>query len=65
MSKDAVKTVKVKLLKSHQHGQMQYSEGMEIDVPEHDAAWLKNLKIAEDATKNSASPSKPLEDKSA
>ena len=45
---EKLKTVKVKLLKAHKHAGMQYSEGAEIEVPEHDAAWLKNLKIAED-----------------
>ena len=60
MSKDVIKTVKVKLLKDHQHGQMRYSEGMEIEVPEHDADWLKNLKIAEDAKTATV---KPAEDK--
>lgn len=64
MSKDEIKTVKVKLLKDHQHGKMRYSEGMEIEVPEHDAEWLKNLKIAED-TKASVSAAKPVEEKSA
>lgn len=49
MSKDAIKTVKVKLLKDHQHGKMRHSAGMEIEVPQQDAEWLKNLKIAEDA----------------
>ncbi len=64
MSKDEIKTVKVKLLKDHQHGQMRHSEGMEIEVPEHDAEWLKNLKIAED-TKASVSAAKSVEEKSA
>ena len=45
---DKIKTVKVKLLKAHKHAGMQYSEGAEIDVPEHDATWLKNLNIAEE-----------------
>lgn len=62
MSKDAIKTVKVKLLKDHQHGKMRYSAGMEIDVPEHDADWLKNLKIAEDA-KASVAVAKSVEEK--
>ena len=48
---EKLKTVKVKLLKAHKHAGMQYSEGAEIEVPEHDAAWLKNLKIAEDKFK--------------
>ena len=45
---EKLKTVKVKLLKAHKHAGMQYSEGAEIEVPEHDAAWLKNLNIAEE-----------------
>lgn len=64
MTKEPQKMVKVKLLKNHQHGQMKYSKGMEIDIPEHDAIWLKNLEIAEDLAKNSATPSKPVEEKS-
>ena len=64
MSKDEIKIVKVKLLKDHQHGQMRYSAGMEIEVPEHDAEWLKNLKIAEDA-KASVAAAKFVEEKSA
>ena len=64
MSKDEIKTVKVKLLKDHQHGQMRHSAGMEIEVPEHDAEWLKNLKIAEDV-RASAVAAKPVEEKSA
>ncbi|WP_151790014.1 DUF7210 family protein [Acinetobacter junii] len=51
---EKTKTVKVKFLKSHHHAGMQYSEGAEIDVPEHDANWLKNLKIADDAKPSTA-----------
>ena len=64
MSEKTVKTAKVKLLKDHKHGEMRYSAGMEIEVPEHDAEWLKNLKIAEDV-KASAVAAKPVEEKSA
>lgn len=62
MSSNEVKTIKVKLLKAHNHAGMAYSEGMEIAVPEHDAAWLKNLKIAEDAKASTAS-TKTVEEK--
>jgi hypothetical protein len=62
VSKEEAKTVKVKLLKDHQHGKMRHSAGMEIDVPEHDATWLKNLKIAEDVKTATV---KPAEDKTA
>ncbi len=41
--------MKVKLLKAHTHGGVKYDEGMELDVSETDANWLKNLKIAVDA----------------
>ena len=61
---DKIKTVKVKLLKAHKHAGMQYSEGVEIDVPEHDATWLKNLKIAEDAkASTTVSTTKKVEEK--
>ena len=61
---DKIKTVKVKLLKEHKHAGMQYSEGVEIDVPEHDATWLKNLKIAEDAkASTTVSTTKTVEEK--
>ncbi len=63
MSKDAIKTVKVKLLKDHQHGKMRYSAGMEIEVPGHDAEWLKNLKIAEDVKSTVVTPTKTVEEK--
>lgn len=43
-----IKTVKVKLKADHEHGGMKYSAGAEIVLPEHDAVWLKNLKIAEE-----------------
>lgn len=62
MSANPVKTVKVKLLKTHNHAGMAYSEGMEIEVPEHDADWLKNLKIAEDV-KTSTAAMKTVEEK--
>ena len=42
--------------------EMRYSAGMEIELPEHDAQWLKNLKVAEDI-KTSAMVTKPTEDK--
>ncbi|MCU4601861.1 DUF7210 family protein [Acinetobacter ursingii] len=48
MSEKTVKTVKVKLLKPHTHGGMKYDTGFELELPEHDANWLKNLTIAED-----------------
>lgn len=61
---DKIKTVKVKLLKAHKHAGMQYSKGAEIDVPEHDATWLKNLKIAEDAkASTTVSTTKTVEEK--
>lgn len=63
MSKDEIKTIKVKLLKDHQHGKMRYSAGMEIDVPEHDADWLKNLKIAEKVKAAAATQTKTAEEK--
>lgn len=62
MEKNEVKTVKVKLLKAHEHAGMPYSEGMEVEVPEHDANWLKNLKIAEDVKASTAS-TKVVEEK--
>lgn len=62
-AKDAEKTVKVKLLKDHQHGQMRYSAGMEIEVPEHDATWLINVEVAEEVKTTVATTSKPIEDK--
>ena len=62
MSEKTVKTAKVKLLKDHKHVEMRYSAGMEIELPEHDAQWLKNLKVAEDI-KTSAMVTKPTEDK--
>ena len=61
---EKAKTVKVKLLKQHLHAGMQYSKGAEIDVPEHDATWLKNLKIAEDAkASTTVSTTKKVEEK--
>ncbi len=63
---EQVKTVKVKLLKAHNHAGMPYSEGAEIEVPEHDATWLKNLNIAEDVGITptvSAQPTKKVEEK--
>lgn len=51
--KNQVKTIKVKLLRPHQHAGMQYDVGMDIEVSEHDANWLKNLKIAEDVKNTS------------
>lgn len=61
---EEVKTVKVKLLKDHQHGEMRYSAGMEIDIPELDAKWLKNLKIAEDVkTSTAVTTNKTVEEK--
>lgn len=59
---EKVKTIKVKLLADHQHAGMKYSAGVELELPEHDAAWLKNLKIAEDV-KVSTSTAKTVEDK--
>lgn len=61
--KAQAKTVKVKLLKAHQHAGMTYDAGMEIEVPEHDATWLKNLKIAEDVKASFTATAKPVEDK--
>lgn len=63
MSKDVIKTVKVKLLKDHQHGKTRYSAGMEIEVREHDANFLKNLKIVEDFKTSTAVTQKLAEDK--
>ncbi|WP_314338863.1 hypothetical protein [Acinetobacter guillouiae] len=54
--KSEAKTVKVKLTQPHRHAGMQYDSGMEIDVMEHDANWLKNLKIAEDVKNTSVIP---------
>lgn len=48
MSEKTAKTVKVKLLKPHTHNAMKYDVGFELELPQHDAQWLKNLKIAED-----------------
>jgi hypothetical protein len=56
-AKNEAKTVKVKLLKDHNHAGMPYSADMEIDVPAHDAEWLKNLKIAEDVKASAATKS--------
>lgn len=61
-TKNEVKTVKVKLLQPHHHAGMSYGADMEIEVPELDAAWLKNLKIAEDVKTSTAIP-KAIEDK--
>lgn len=64
MEKTEVKTVNVKLLKPHEHAGMEYSVGMEITVPEHDADWLKKLNIAEDVKATTATPiTKTAEDK--
>ncbi len=63
---EQVKTVKVKLLKPHKHAGTQYNEGVEIILPEHDAAWLKNLNIAEEVGVTptvSAQPTKKVEEK--
>ena len=61
---EQVKTVKVKLLKPHKHAGTQYNEGVEIILPEHDATWLKNLKIAEDAkASTTVSTTKTVEEK--
>ncbi|MEX5365700.1 hypothetical protein WCE00_01805 [Acinetobacter haemolyticus] len=60
---EKMKTVKVKFLKAHKHAGMQYSEGIEVDVPEHDANWLKNLKIAEDAKAPTAPATKVTAEK--
>lgn len=62
MSANDNKPVKVKLLQAHNHAGMPYSEGMEIEVPTHDAEWLKNLKIAEDV-KTSTAITKTAEEK--
>ncbi len=59
------KTVKVKLLVEHRHADMQYSAGMELELAECDATWLKNLKIAEDVKASPAvTTAKNIEDKS-
>jgi hypothetical protein len=63
VSKEETKTVKVKLLKDHQHGKMRHSTGMEIEVPELDAKWLINLKVAEEVKTSAATTQKPTEDK--
>lgn len=62
MSANDNKPVKVKLLKPHQHGGMKYDAGVDIEVPVHDADWLKNLKIAED-TKVAIAITKTAEEK--
>lgn len=62
MSANDNKSVKVKLLQAHNHAGMPYREGMEIEVPTHDAEWLKNLKIAEDV-KTSTAITKTAEEK--
>ncbi|RKG30284.1 hypothetical protein D7V21_16205 [Acinetobacter guerrae] len=54
-----VKTVKLKLLADHTHANMAYSAGMEIEVPEADAKWLKDLKIAEYSAVNKPAVTKP------
>lgn len=46
--KNEVKTIKVKLLKPHQHADKKYDAGDDIEVSELDAKWLKKLNIAED-----------------
>ena len=46
--KTEIKTVKVKLLKAHEHAGMQYGEGAEITVPEIDAVWLINMGVVAD-----------------
>lgn len=61
--KAQAKTVKVKLLKAHQHAGMAYDTGMEIEVPEHDATWLKNLGIVDDGKVSTTATPKPVEDK--
>lgn len=64
MEKNEVKIIKVKLLKPHHHSGISYSEGTEIEVLEHDANWLKNLKIAEEVKTSTATPvTKTIEDK--
>lgn len=60
--KTETKTVKVKLLKAHEHAGMQYGEGAEITVPEHDAQWLINLDVAE-AVKAATTAPQPTEAK--
>lgn len=55
-----VKTVKVKLLADHTHADMTYTTGMEIEVPEADADWLKNLKIAEDVVTTKTATTKAV-----
>lgn len=63
MSEKTAKTVKVKLLKPHTHGGMKYDTGFELDLPEHDAAWLKNLNIAEDVKTSAAATKTTAEEK--
>lgn len=55
-----VKTVKVKLLAYHTHADMAYTAGMEIEIPEADADWLKNLKIAEDVVTTKTATTKAV-----
>lgn len=47
MENQEVKTVKVKLLKPHEHAGIAYSSDMTLEVFEHDADWLISLEIAE------------------
>lgn len=56
MEEKEVKTVKVKLLKAHEHAGISYAEGMEISVLAHDAGWLESLKIIEKVTEDSKTP---------
>ncbi|MFU8924899.1 hypothetical protein [Acinetobacter puyangensis] len=49
------KTVKVKLLKPHTHAGVKFDVDMEIDVPDHDAKWLINTKIAEQVANKTTS----------
>ena len=68
MEEKEVKTVKVKLLKAHEHAGISYAEGMEISVLAHDAGWLESLKIIEKVTEDLKAPlakttSKAVEEK--
>jgi len=58
--KTEVKTVKVKLLKDHEHAGMQYGAGAEIQVSETDEAWLINMGVV--ANMETTTATKPLEE---
>lgn len=60
---EKMKTVKVKLVKPHTHKGMKYDMGFELELPEHDATWLKNLKIAEDVKTSAPVSAKAAEEK--